>query len=172
MIDEDKLAAYELSVEADQLAVAGRMDAARQKMSRAAELDATYEIRARLLGAADGRSVKPAAAIRRILVPALKKAGFTLVDKPFHFTRVRGQWTDAVNIGTVKFGGAIGVLAARYPDPDHVAYFDWRLVGNRTGTYSYRTRSELEAVCQRWAEVLEMILLPWFAAGDHPSSSR
>jgi hypothetical protein len=66
-----------------------------------------------------------------------------------------------VLIGRAKFGHQLGLLAARWRDPARVEYFDWKAIGNRSGTIAYRTQAELELACSRWCALISMHLLPW-----------
>lgn len=163
VVDRKRHDAYVLSVEADKLRAAGDLPAAMAKMRQASQLDKTYSVRAELIAVQDVRSVRPSAAIRKIIVPAITANQFQLLAEPFWFSRDVGTTSHGISVGLVKFGGAVGLHASRQPLESAVEYFDWRSVGNRTGTLAYRTHLELEEVCNTWVKVLNTILPAWFA---------
>jgi hypothetical protein len=174
-IDQENVRAYELSVEADRLLAAGRVEEGRRVIERAAAVSKEYEIRARFFGVQDTRKIQVSKTIRKIVVPFLMDAGFTLQfgqkwSEGGMFQRLVPDWEHSVSIGRTKFGHGCGVLAACWRDPRKVEYFNWRPVGMLSGTLAYKTQGELEAACQRWCELMSAHLFPWFALHEdlHP----
>jgi hypothetical protein len=148
-------------LEADKALAHGDLERARSLMSQAAALDSTYAVRAELIGTADSRAIRVAATVRRILVPFLVSQGFS-GESTSSFARERGDVKDLVLVGRDKFGGRLGLMGASTVGGGPAVYFDWRTVGNRTGSLAYSTQGEIEAVCRRWCELLQSHLLPWF----------
>jgi hypothetical protein len=166
-VDKDGHEAYVRSVEADKLLAQGNVAEAQRVMAEAAALDGTYSIRAKCLGQPDSRRPRVSSTIRRIVLPVLVDAGFS-VDGG-------GLWSDgcglsrevdgvaqSVLIGRHKFGHRLGVTLARYRSPGPAEYYTWRTIGIRSGSLAYATQLELEAVCTRWCELIREYGLPWF----------
>lgn len=166
-IDQARHDAYVLAVRADQLWAAGENEQAVAAMREAALLDKTYSVRATALGnaATDPRAVRPSPTIKRLIAPHIRRAGFELTAPPHWFSRqIRGVGHD-ISFGPGKFGGAIGAIAARTPVGEQACYFEWRGIGNRTGTIAYSSQHELELACRLWVIVFETIVVPWFDTG-------
>jgi hypothetical protein len=53
-------------------------------------------------------------------------------------------------------------MVGKYQDPSKVEYFDWHTIGMRSGTLAYKTQEELEAVCERWCNLITLHVIPWF----------
>jgi len=168
--DEAKHDAYVKSVESDNLLAMGRIDEARLKMAEAADLDKAYAVRAVLFGREDVRKIQVSAAVRRILIPFLAKAGFEVTggggwSEGKFLNRKINNVDHAILIGRDKFGKRLGVLAARTRDLGKAEYFDWRTVGIRSDSLAYKTQEELEAVCAWWCELLAQHVFPWWNEG-------
>ena len=171
-IDERKSRAYELSVYADKAVAGGDIARARDLMAQAAELDGTYAVRAALVGSVDQRKVRLAPTIRRLLLPGIFAAGFsTHPEGPWkegvYLERQRGDFTHSLLIGRSKFGGRLGVDAVRRTGPADVQRFDWHRLNMRSGDLAFRTQEEVEAVCIRWREIIELEVVPWLETGAY-----
>lgn len=161
--------AYELYARAVRALTTGDLPVARFLMSEAATLDATYAVRARFLGVEDTRTVRVAATVRRTLLPFLAQEGFEPVNpgpgrSGTCLERKVAGVTHSLLLGPDKFGGALGIHAAKHSGHHDVRYFDWGKTGVLTGTLRYATQGELEAVCERWKDLIRSHVLPWFAA--------
>ena len=160
-IDEIKARAFALCAAADNALREGSAHVGKKLMSEAAALDATYLVRAEYFGEADQRTVRVAPAIRRILRPELESSGF-FEDSRNYFIRNRTTASDSIYVGRDKFGGRLGLLAAVCVGKSDVVHFDWKLVGNRSGSLAYKTQVEVEAACRHWVEIVRTHVLPWF----------
>jgi len=166
-IDQNKHDAYVLSVEADKMLAEGYINEARLKMSEAANLDKAYAVRAELIGHEDKRKIRVSSTVRRIIIPFLIEADFKIKDN-VHWSegkdlqRKINDVNNVVLIGRDKFGNRLSILAAKWKDPKEVEYYDWHSIGMRSGSLAYKTQEELELVCRRWCEIINIHILPWF----------
>ena len=159
-IDEVKSKAYTLCAQADNALRDGSPEAGKTLMAEAAALDATYAIRAEHFGVSDERTVRVAPAIRRILKPALEARGFTEESRNF-FVRHRARALDSIYVGRDKFGGRLGLMVAVCVGKSPALYFDWKLIGNRSGSVAYKTQLEVESACEYWLATIRTHVLPW-----------
>lgn len=134
-------------------------------MEEAAAMDSTYRVRSEYFGQSDDRVVRVQSAIQRILRPAILASGFTEESKN-NFRRKRERALDEIFVGRNKFGHRLGLMVAVCVDDLPAEYFDWKTIGNRSGSLAYRTQQEVEGVCRQWASTIETEVLPWF--GRHP----
>jgi hypothetical protein len=158
--------AYELSAKAEAARAAGDVERGQALIRQAAELDRTYSVRAELFGSSDPRRVQVSQSVRRLIVPALEANGFHpsapgAWREGIYFERRVGAMTHNVLIGRDKFGGRLGLSVSKHADETNVIRFNWSDLGILTGTLSYRTQVELEAVCKRWTELLISNVFPW-----------
>ncbi len=159
--------AFVKSVEAATMVAEGRLDEARALMAAAAALDLAYAIRAEFIGHSDSRKVAVSKTIRQRLVPFLQEVGFAVRgggswSEGNFLERSRADGTaDSVLIGRDKFGHQLGVMAARRRDAG-VEYFDWRTIGIHSRALAYVTQRELEAVCDRWRQLITVHVFPWW----------
>jgi hypothetical protein len=99
-------------------------------MIEAAVLDGRYSVRADFVGHSDERAVRVSATIRKLVIPPLLQAGFCCKEagswkRGVFLERTVGNVVHSLLPGVEKFGGSIGILAARVVG-EKVDYFNWR----------------------------------------------
>jgi len=157
--------AYELSARADGLLRRSDLENARTLMQRAAELDATYVVRARFFGRTDPRPARVTSTFRRRVAPFLEGHGFKPIEPgPWRegvwYTRVRGDATHTLGPGRHEFGHRFGFIAARHRKGGQAEYFDWQGSGNHTGAVAYTNQQEFEEACLVLIDLLRLHAFP------------
>jgi hypothetical protein len=135
-------------------------------MSMAADLDGGYAIRAAHIGETDDRRIAVTRTVARMIVGPLVEAGCR-IRPPGKWAegslleREHPPWTLTILLGRDKFGGGLGVNAARWMDPQHVEYYPFGTVKLPRGQIRYSTQRELEKASEQWREILLSVVLPW-----------
>jgi hypothetical protein len=164
----DLSTAYELGVYADNALRIGDIAKARQLMSAAADLDAGYAIRAAHIGEEDTRRITVTSTVARVIIRPLVAAGCRIRPpgkwaEGSSLERTDQPWTVTMLLSRDKFGGALGVNAARWTNPQHVEYYAFGAVKLPQAQIRYSTQRELEKACEQWREILLSVVLPWGA---------